>query len=306
MKVFFLKVGVVAIFLLFVVTLIVPNLSSAADSGIQISPLTYNLEVSPGESEDISIKVTNLNDEDLSYVIEIENFNNVSDEGAPSFSNQDTDADITSLKDWIVVNPTSDKEGIIKPRESKDISFSINIPKGAEAGGHYAAVFAKEVKKTDEGKTQIGVSSRVGTLVLVSIPGNVVKSAEISEFNPKKIVWAGPVDLSMKVRNTGTVHYDSQGTVEIKSLIGNTSEVDMGTHTIIPKNERLYTGGWSQKYPFGRYILAAKAVDGNGDIVSTSRIVWAIPLIIVIPVLVGLIILIWVIMYFKRHVRIIK
>jgi hypothetical protein len=110
----------------------------------------------------------------------------------------------------------------------------------------------------------------------------------------------------MKVKNTGTVHFDSRGVVEAKTMFGHITEVDMGTHTIIPQNTRFYEGNWASRYPFGRYTLTAKATDGDGNTVSESRILWALPLIIVIPIIVGLIALIWVVFYLKKHIRIVK
>lgn len=287
--------------------LLVPFFARAAQSGIQISPVTYNFEINPNESKEFTITLTNLNSADLNYVIEIEDFSQVSDEGAPSFAGtaSSADASVTTLKDWISPKKNSDKEGVISPKQIKDIVFIATIPKGAEAGGHYAAVFAKEVKKNAEGQTELGVASRVGTLILVSVPGVVSKTAEISEFKAPKLVWHGPIDFGMKVKNTGTVHFDSEAKVDAKSWLGKHYVIDLGKHTIIPNNERKYSGTWQSRYPFGRYTLTASATDGNGQPVTTTAILWAIPLVIVIPILVGIIILIWIIIYLRRHVRIV-
>lgn len=292
---------------LFVALLLIPAFSKAAQTGVQISPVTYNFEINAGESKDFTVSVTNLNTTELNYLIETEDFNQVSDEGAPSFSGTSSkaDASITTLKDWISVKASSEKEGIISPKQTKDIAFEINVPKGAEPGGHYAAIFAKEVKKNAEGKTELGVASRVGTLVLVSVPGDVSKTAEIKNFSAPNLVWHGPVDLSMKVANTGSVHYDSEAKVTAKSMFGKEYVIDLGKHTIIPNNERSYTGSWQSRYPFGRYVLTASATDGNGNLVTTQSIMWALPLIIVIPVIIGIILLIWVIIYMRRHVKIV-
>jgi hypothetical protein len=283
-----------------------PVAAFAAPTGIQISPLSYNYEINPGESKEVSINLTNLNAAPLNYIVEIENFDQVSDEGAPSFTNENVDNSVTSLKDWISVKNISEKEGQILAKQSKDIVFKISIPTGAEPGGHYAAIFAKEVRKTETGGTQLGIATRVGTLVLVSVPGEVKKTAEISEFNPPSFFWkGGPIDLAMKVKNTGSVHYDSTGSVEVKSMLGTKTMIDMGKHTIIPDNQRSYSGTWAKKYPFGRYILKAQATDGADQTVSVEKVLWVLPLIIIIPVVVAIVILIWVIIYLRRHVKIV-
>lgn len=277
------------------------TIAKAEQKGIQISPLTFKFDVEEGKSQTGKIFVKNLNDEPMNYICESEDFNNVSDEGAPSFAGQNNELGVTTLADWISFQ--NDQEGILKPGEEKEINFIIDVPIGAEPGGHYAAVFAKTVKKNAEGKTELGISSRVGSLILVSIPGETVKTAQITDFSSPKFVWKGPVDFSMKVKNTGTIHYDSVGTVEIKPLLGKTSIVDLGTHTVIPKNSRIYNAQWPNKYPFGYYAITALATDGDNNVITTTSVMWALPLIIVIPVLVGLVVVIFLIIYLRRHLR---
>lgn len=276
-------------------------ISAEAASGIQISPLTFNLEIPTTASSSGSIIVTNQNDTVLNYVIETENFASVDDQGAVSFAGQEEPTGVTSLADWFTYD--SPKEGSLAPRKDTTINFTIDVPEGAEPGGHYAAIFAREVKKNPSGQAEIGIASRVGTLVLVSVPGITTKTAQMSDFTYPKFVWHGPNEFTMKVKNTGTVHYDSKGTVELKSILGQVTTVDMGSHTIIPNSSRTYLGTWLSKYPFGYYNVTASVLDGNNQPVTETGIIWAIPLLIVIPTILGLIILIWLITYLRKHLR---
>lgn len=278
-----------------------PLVARAERTGIQISPLTFNLEINPGETTSGKINIINLNNEVLNYVTEIENFTAISEEGSPSFAaGGNPQEGVTTLRDWISV--VSNKEGAINPKESREISFNVSVPQGAEPGGHYAAIFAKEIKKTPEGQTQLGVASRVGALILVAAPGEVTRAAKIVDFSSPKFVWKGPVGLSLRLQNIGTVHYDAPAEVKFKSLIGE-SKADLGKHTLIPQSTRLYEGSWAKKYPFGYYKLTAIALDGDNQPVTAAATLWAIPIIIVIPIIIGLLILIFVLRYFKKHLR---
>lgn len=281
--------------------LVSPYSSKAASRGIQISPLTFNLDIPTDGTGSGKIIVTNLNDTDLNYVIEVENFAGVAEDGAVAFAGKEIEGAVTTLADWFTFD--APKEGTLPPKKDKEINFTIKIPVGAEPGGHYAAVFAREVKKSPTGQAEVGIASRVGALVLVSVPGETSKSAEITDFTYPKFVWRGPNDFTMKVLNNGTVHFDSQANVELKSIFGTTTNVDMGKHTLIPKNVRSYAGQWATKYPFGYYSVTAKALNGDGQPVTTTGIIWAIPLIIVIPVIILLIIIILTIKYLKKHYR---
>lgn len=275
-----------------------------ADGGMQISPVTFNFDIKPGESDKGQIILKNLNTTAINYSIDVELFNKVSDEGAPSFAQTVPQEGITTLTDWITFSP---KDGAIDPQKEATIDFTIAIPAGAEPGGHYAAIFAKQLNKTPDGKTQLGVTTRVGSLILVSVPGDVAKTVSLKDFLISKFIWKGPVSMSAKAENTGSVHYDSQVKVALKPLFGATSEVDLGKHTIIPQNERSFEGTWNKKYPFGYYKVTTSASDGDGVFSSTKQsTVFALPLIIVLPLLAVIIIVLLVVKYVKKNFKVVK
>lgn len=298
-----LVLSVLAFFLV-TILLVSPKASAAERKGIQISPLTFDFKVEDSKTQSGTVTITNLNDEPLSYVVEVENFADVNEQGAPSFAGKEAEGAVTTLADWFTFD--APKEGVLESKKSVAIGFAIDIPVGADPGGHYVAVFAREVKKNAEGKTELGIASRVGSLVLVSVPGDVTKGASVSDFVFPKFVWKGPVNFSLKVKNTGTVHYDSTASVDLKPIFGSSVNVGLGTHTLIPKttSPRDYAGTWNKKYPFGYYKATAKALDGNGqEVTLDGGAIIAIPLIIVIPALIGLVLIILLILYLRKHLR---
>lgn len=298
------------IFLLFlgVLGLLITTQTSkvkAANTGIQISPVTFNFEIKPGETQTGKMTITNRNDETMDYVMELEIFEDSSENGVPSFTAVKPAEGLSSFVDWVTF--PDGNIGSVPVGESKQVSFIISVPVGAEPGGHYGAIFAKQTKPLLEGGNQVGIAARVGALTLISIPGKTTQGLKILEFDVPKFVWRGPVDFKMRVKNTGSVHFDSKAVAKIQNLIGGPTNFELGTHTILPKNTRVYEAIWASKYPFGYYTVTPTATDGNSKIISGATVTMiAIPLVIVIPSLVGLLILIWVIVYLKRHVRIVK
>jgi len=273
-------------------------------SGIQISPLTYNFEIQQNQTRTGNLYIRNLDTTEMDYAIETELFRETDEYGAPSFQGIKKTEGVTDLTDWIVFNKPT--EGTIKSGDQIDVTFEIKVPENAEPGGHYAAIFARQIKKDSEGKTQLGIASRVGLLILVSVPGDVTKTAEIDSFSHKHFAWSGPVNFDLKVKNTGTVHYQSATEVKITPLIGSNSTVSLGSHTILPNTIRAYSGQWSNKYPFGYYKIEAKATDGNGNIVTKNSSMWALPLIILLPILI-LILIIWLIVkHIKKNYKLVK
>lgn len=274
------------------------SFAQTQDSGIQISPLTYNYEITPGKSQQAKITLKNLSSEPIDYTIETENFTATSEDGAPVFAFGPASEGVTSLADWF--DFSGGKTGKLGPKGSGDVEFTISVPEGAEAGGHYAAVFAKVIKKTEEGKTELGVSSRVGTLILVSVPGEITNGVEIEELSIPRWIWKGPVTLGMKVKNTGSIHYDSQADISFNPvLFGNDTKVGMGEHTVLPSSTRDYEGKLNKKYPFGIYKVTATATGGEANPAVRLVTVYAIPLIIVLP-LIALIAIIAISMHYIR------
>lgn len=288
-------------FLLFAILLFLPSSAQAATQSIQISPLTLDFNIKNGDSSSNQIIIKNPGTAPMDYSIETQVFNQVNDQGAPSFTSAIPEqTGVTTLADWI--NVTGSKSGTLAPSEEKTIPFTINIPAWAEPGGHYAAIFAKSGQKTASGATELGVSSRVGTLILVSVPGNTIKTNKIVSFSAPSFIWSGPVNLHMVVSNTGTIHYDSVGTVLLKSMIGAETKVDLGTHTILPSNERTYDGQWTKKYPLGMYNLTASATDGAGNSTIQTAVLWAIPIVPIILILLALILIIFIFRFIiKTH-----
>lgn len=282
-----------------------PVSTKAADKGIQISPLTFNMDIPVGGAEGGKIIITNHNTTDLSYVIEVENFAAVDDSGAVAFAGKEDSSGVTSLADWFTFDQP--KEGIVPPLKDTTVNFKINIPLGADPGGHYAAIFAREIKKSPTGQAEIGIASRVGTLVLVSVPGKVTKSAELFDFTYPKFIWRGPTEFILKAKNTGTVHFDLDSKISLKNMFGSEKIVDLGTHTVIPNSNRIFSGIWQSKNPFGYFQVTPTASTLQGSIATSPTVtIIAIPLMIVIPSIIGLIIICLIIGYIRKHFKFVQ
>ncbi|MEK7096409.1 MAG: hypothetical protein AAB881_00450 [Patescibacteria group bacterium] len=272
------------------VLIAMPLFVGAQQKGVQISPLSYEFTIAKGAAQTATLTVKNLNTSDLNYVAEAQNFAEISDDGAPVFDESTTDTSGAKLAGWI--NFGAAAKGTIKAGESKEIIFTITVPENASAGGHYAGVFAKEVKSLNSDLTEVGVASRIGALLLVTVPGDVVKSASINELKTPGFITKGPANFSVVVKNTGTVHYDSDVSLEIKPMIGKSTTISMGSHTILPSGTRSYTASWNKNYPIGYYSVKAIATDPDGNEMTKTSTFWALPIMIVVPAVVLIIILI--------------
>ena len=118
----------------------------AASKKFAVSPMNQRVVLIPGESYQgaITVAVPSESEESFNYNVSIAPYSlsksetTDSDFGGSDFS---TITNANQIIDWIVIdNPI----GIINPNEHRTVSFTINVPKDAPAGGQYAALLIKE------------------------------------------------------------------------------------------------------------------------------------------------------------------
>jgi|GEM_PF-1129227 len=202
-------------------------------------------------------------------------------------------------KFWAFGRLIQDKEGSLKSKQEKIINFTVNVSADADPGGHYAGVFVRKVESATAG--QVGVAGRVGTLVLVTVPGQITKKAEIKDFEvPESTFKIQPVDLSARVYNSGNTFYEAKAEIESSSIWG-TDKIDLGSHVIPHQNSRSYSASWSPKIPFGLYKLTLRVTDGDGTVHEKNASAWILPYEIVVPFIIIIILIILAIVFALRR-----
>ena len=118
------------------------------------------------------------------------------------------------------------------------VPFRVTVPPNATPGGYYAAVFWEEFDAADGGNVQ--VASRVGTLVLLTVTGELDYRAELAEFSlAGSTGWrfALPVEFTIRVANTGNVHIRPRGTIAVRNWQG-----DAGRLVVNPQQRSIIAG----------------------------------------------------------------
>lgn len=275
------------------------DFAHAADPiSLKISPLTYKLTIKKGENDTQIVSIINPNQLAIKVIAETSDFVQGDEEGSPKFV--DKGAGKTALASWIDIDR---KEIPLEPNEKKDISFTVNVPNDAENGGHYAAIFFKTVPKEDEGG-QITISNRVGSLVLVTVPGDIKSTGEIVEFRTPKYSEKGPIDFVARFKDTGTVHYQLNGTITITDYFGKeVTKLDLPEHIVLPDSIRRFEAQWPVKWSIGRYEAVLEMRDGDGNLRTSNIIFYIFPWKIALVVLALIILLIVIIIIVKKALK---
>jgi len=219
---------------------------------LTISPPRMELSADPGQKIGEAIKLINETDQEITVYTSTANFTaKEGEEGVPQFLfPEEKEGD---LADWIEI----EKGPItLSPSEQKVIPFTINIPSPADPGGHFAGIFfgTQPPQPKAEDETAIGVSGKVGSLILLRVSGDVREEGELIEFSlkdGKKCYTHLPVDFVIGFENSGNVHLKPKGEVEIVNIFGRTSgivEVNkgrmLGGKNVLPETVRHFEISW--------------------------------------------------------------
>lgn len=281
-------------------------LAKAADnviSGLIISPPIKEMTTQPGAPFSDVIRVTNPNSSTaLKIDVTIEDFQAQGEDGQQTFIEPNSN-NTFSMGNWISV----DKSFTLKGDETKEIPYTVNVPKNAEPGGHYGVIFFSPSLLNPETLTGSGVMAvpKVGSLLLVNIPGDIKYSGKIAEFGISKKLYIdskNTISFLTRFQNLSSSHVKPHGDIVITNTLGKnvaTIPVNDKLGNVLPDSIRRFENQWQNKYGFGLYKANINLIFGDNQTVSAVLSFWIIPWKETAGVLALFIILIFII----RHLR---
>ncbi len=281
-----------------------PNASNgaASDNGLKIAPVRTDISVEAGGSQTVTVTVTNVTAAVSSYDVLINDFTAGSDEsGQPQILlDADKFAASHSLKRLVGKVP-----GVtLSPGESKNVSVTITVPKDYPAGGYYGAI--RLVPHTEEGAANrnVTLSASVGSLVLVTVPGNINEQVSVASLDVRKTVAANKIDSPrtiftdnknlnavIRFQNGGDVQEQPFGKLVLKNWRGKTLasyEVNDTVNgaprgNVLPDSIRKFSNPLKDVGSFGKYTLEGNFGYGNsGQLITASTSFYVIPLSVII------------------------
>ncbi len=259
-----------------------PFLSLADSDGMKmtITPPLIKNNMNPGQLWKSAIKIVNNNSQELTIYTQVLDFKGGKDNGTVEFleKKEKKEEDKISthlLSEWIIM----DKEPIVIPAfKSKEIPFIIEVPEDAEPGGHYAAILAGvNPSDNEKGGSAIQVSSLLASLVLLKVQGDIKEEGKIRDFSTEKIVFSeANIDFNLRFQNTGNVHIQPQGEVDVINMYGKkVAKLPINHKTefgnTLPGDTRKWTYNWKKEkniLDMGRY--RADLILSYGDTEKTT------------------------------------
>ncbi len=255
-------------------SLFTPGHFASADVSISLYPVSFRIQADPGTTWNGTITVTNPNSSQLGVQPEKENLG-----GGAEGSIQLLGADANSygLASWIKINANP---SLLQPGEKKDFPFSIHVPSNATPGGHYAAVLFRAIPPEQAGGAAangVGVSGRVGSVVLLEVSGDVKRSATLETVDAPQFLSHGPFTVTLKIGNTGNSYFNPGGAVTFQNLLWK-QDVSWDPRVVFPGFDRTFTATWDRRYAVGPVFATVLAKMPDGTVIGQQTVViWSFP-----------------------------
>lgn len=330
--IYWMRTGV-GLALLLLIAAYSPAALAQEQTQLTISPVTFELTADPGNTLENDLKVTNASSSELQLETKVENIVGTGSEGQVKLSEK---AGEFALSSWVTTAPN---KFTLRPKEVKQVHFTVKVPNKAEPGGHYGTILVGTVASSDFTGSGASVVQKIGTIVLVRVSGQAKELGSISSIAVKNFVgrWeektlsdnqtkiylpseekadqekvgkyfpSGPLAFELTFTNSGNVHYKPSGLVTIYDLFGRkVGQSAIDSRNVFPGNERKITVVWPKSQLWGiRYRAQAVAIYGttNQNLTAETSF-WAFPLWTAVSLAVGLFLLILLRKRLKRVIRV--
>lgn len=242
---------------------------------ITVTPAKFEIWGDQGQMVTQALRLTNEDNEPVILALSVEKLETSGESGIVVMPQGDPRA-TNDLPKWIMFK----QNGLeFKAKETRVITFNIDVPKEAKSGGHYATI----IISSEHLNKKVGESSgstKVASIVLLSVVGDIVDEAKISTFTIKRETGNKNFDLNLRMKNTGNNHIKPEGTIVVTNLMGTQiDEIPLEGETILPNMTKKMVTAWDpQRFLFGRYsaTIVLKYGFDNKQTLTTSSSFWVI------------------------------
>lgn len=281
------------------VSVLIGGLTNIMDaSAFGLSPMNQTVVLNPGETYRDTIIITNpsTSEEDFHYKIEVTPYDVDSD----NVDLYDSYSDRNMIVEWITI--VNDETGVVRPNESVELEYEVNVPEDAPAGGQYAAIRVSSDEDADSKDDAYGIRENmaIAYLLYAEIAGETVRQGEIISASVPGFLFSGNIKGTSEIKNTGNVHGFAHYTLKIYPLFSGeevyTNEEEPESAVILPDKTLYHETSWEGTPMIGIYNVVYTA-EFEGVTTEVSKLVIKCPiwlLFVILAVIAALVI--WIVM----------
>lgn len=213
---------------------------------LTISPARIEVAADPGQTVNGEFILINEQETTETFYTSTQNFDAQGESGTPNFSDSKD-----GLATWVkVVDKVT-----LKPHQRITVPFTVVVPKDADAGGHFAAIFLSTIPPSAKEGGQVSVGAKVGMLVLLRVNGDIKEDGGVQSFalkNNVKFVTSLPVTFVYKFHNNGNDRVMPKGTISVRDTVYfETANLDANPQVgnVLPNSTRRFEVTWGKESP---------------------------------------------------------
>ena len=290
--------------------------SSGTGQALEIAPPILTLRANPGQTVTAQIQLRDITKGSLVVTNEVNDFVASGEGGTPKILTDST-SDPYSMKDWVSPLPRF----TLAPNNIQKLNVTIHVPANASPGGHYGVIRFTGTPPDLNG-SGVSLSASLGTLVLLTVNGNLTHHMSISSFTVDKsgkvgkVFQSPPLDFTVRLQNSGNIQEEPSGRIIVSDLFGKPIagvNINVPPHNVLPGSTRKFNGTLDStelgnKRLFGLYHVKLTVVYGTDSNQKQTAIAmltfWIIPYKLVIGTVVGLIVAFFALRFtFRRYNR---
>ena len=218
----------VALALTLTVLSVPPESASAQSSALSIAP-RKDYVIESGKTINDKLTIRNIDRaNDLNLYLQVVDFTYQDDSGTPKLLlNGDAEPTPWSLKKFITIPEMVN----VKAGGSASVDFKIKVPSQVGAGGYYSAIVYSTSAPSGG---NLGLAASGVTLAFVNVPGQMNEDLKIQKFGSydsktksyRYLNFSEPMNMAYTVVNNGNVFEAPAGTITLKSMFGQTYNID--------------------------------------------------------------------------------
>ena len=278
------------------------------DPSVKYSDSWFIYTINPGETKEDAALISNNSDETLTFLLNAVDAETTSDGAFAPLENNAPKQDVGS---WVKMSQSS---VVVPAHKEIEVPFTVTVPKdNIDVGEHFGAIVMQEVKEqTPHGQgVGIGIVTRVGVRMYVTVPGEIHKNLDFTQINykfysrltfQKEIIWwdrvleylgfKPAVQYSLVLHNGGNVRVEPFGQIRIKNIFGRTIKTydRMSFGMVMPGKDITIPVNWNDPPFIGKFRTTVDvSYEGGGPLTKTID-VWIIPyrLLILIGLMIAL------------------
>lgn len=258
--------------------------ASTSSNTIKVTPVRSDIQVQPGGTATVQVTVSNVTKSTISVTPVTNDFVAGDDRGTPALIlDADKFAPSHSLKRFLAPLSTA----TIAAGQSKTFSVVVNVPEDAEAGGYFGAV--RFAPSDPDSGGQVNLSASVASLILLTVPGNIIEKLELDSFTIQQNGKSGTsfrtpdnLEASFSFENKGNLQIGPFGKLSVKrgdTVVYSANFNDKDPRDVIlPDSTRRWEIPFKDIEAFGHYDVVATFTYGTtNQTIEVTKSFWVIP-----------------------------